>query len=88
MSNQDVIKAFLEHKQAKTPLRKIAYTMSKGRTLYTENNNLINYNTTIATLKDNTLYLNTKKYSRTTSKIQTQIRNLATRKGLEIIDVD
>lgn len=90
MSNEKVIKMFLEHNQAQTPLRNIqnGYYSYKGRTLYTDGNNLINYKTTIATLKDNKLYLNIKKYSVTTSKIQTKIRQLATSKGLEIIEVN
>ena len=89
MSNENVIKEFLSGRQAKTPLRTIncGYYSYKGRTLYTEENNLINYKTTIATLKDNILYLNINKYSVTTSKIQSQIRRLAISKGFEIVEV-
>lgn len=89
MSNESVIKEFLSGRQAKTPLRNIncGYYSYKGRTLYTEENNLINYKTTIATLKDNVLYLNINKYSATTSKIQTQIKQLAISKGLEIVEI-
>ena len=89
MSNENVIKEFLSGRQAKTPLRTIncGYYSYKGRTLYTEENNLINYKTTIATLKDNVLYLNINKYSVTTSKIQSQIRRLAISKGFEIVEV-
>jgi hypothetical protein len=89
MSNENVIKTFLSGGQAKTPLRTIqnGYYSYKGRTLYTEENNLINYRTTIATLKDNKLYLNINKYSNTTSHIQSKIRRIASSKGLEIIEV-
>lgn len=89
MSNENVIKTFLSGGQAKTPLRTIncGYYSYKGRTLYTDENNLINYKTTIATLKDNKLYLNINKYSSTTSHIQSKIRQLATSKGLEIVEV-
>jgi hypothetical protein len=90
MSNENVIKAFLSGNQAKTPLRNIqnGYYTYKGRTLYTDGNNLINYSTTIATLKDGKLYLNINKYSSTTSHIQSKIRQLATSKGLELIEVN
>ena len=89
MDNETVIKAFLSGKQAKTPLRTIrnGYYSYKGRTLYTDENNLINYKTTIATLKDNKLYLNITKYSNTTSHIQSKIRRLAESMGLEIVEV-
>lgn len=89
MDNETVIKAFLSGKQAKTPLRNIinGYYSYKGRTLYTDENNLINYNTTIATLKGNKLYLNITKYSNTTSHIQSKIRRLAESMGLEIVEV-
>ena len=89
MSNENVIKEFLSGRQAKTSLRTIncGYYSYKGRTLYTEENNLINYKTTIATLKDNKLYLNINKYSNTTSHIQSKIRQLAMSRGIEIVEV-
>ena len=89
MNNESVIKTFLSGGQAKTPLRNIqnGYYSYKGRTLYTDGNNLINYKTTIATLKENKLYLNINKYSNTTSRIQSKIRYLAMSKGLEIVEV-
>lgn len=89
MNNERVIKTFLDGGQAKTPLRDIqnGYFTYKGRTLYTDGNNLVNYKTTMATLRDGKVYLNTKKYSATTSKIQNLIRRLATSKGLEIVEL-
>ena len=84
MNNLEVIKSFLQKKNAKTNLRNIqnGYYTYKGRTLHTKEENngfcLYNYNTVIAFILDNTLYLNTQKYSTTTSKIQSQLRYQAT----------
>lgn len=92
MRNEQVIKKFLEKEQAKTPLREInnGYTTYKGRTLYTiEANNdieLINYSTRIAYIKDNNLYINTKKYSSTTSNIQNKLKYLASLTSYNIIE--
>ena len=90
MSNLEVIEKFLKGEQAKTPLRYVYGWGNKGRTLQTNINEktndleLINYATTIAILKGNTVEVNESKYSRTTSKIQTQIKNEARACGLEI----
>ena len=84
MTNLEVIKKFLQLENAQTNLRKIpnGYNYYKGRTLQTKNENigfcLYNYDTIIAFILDNTLYLNTKKYSVTTSIIQNQLRYQAT----------
>ena len=89
MSNEKVIKEFLNGNQAKTQLRQIlngCYTY-EGRTLWTKDNILVNYRTNMARLEGNKLYLNIKKYSVTTSKIQSMIRRLATSQGLEVIEV-
>lgn len=77
MINSDVIKNFINHKEGKTPLRNIIdeYRTYKGRTLASDGKSLYNYNTLIAYHSDNgKLYINREKYSRTTSKIQWQIR--------------
>lgn len=89
MSNEKVIKEFLNGNQAKTQLRQIlnGYYTYEGRTLWTNNNILVNYRTNMARLEGNKLYLNIKKYSVTTSKIQSMIRRLATSQGLEVIEV-
>ena len=57
MNNENVIKNFLENKQAKTPLRTIVngYYSYKGRTLWTRDNELINYNTRIAYIEESAL---------------------------------
>lgn len=79
MSNEKVIKAFLEGKAGHTPTRTIngAVYSYKGETLKTNGVELINYSTKIAYKKDNILYVNTTKYSVTTSKIQSQLMRLA-----------
>ena len=77
MTNLDVIKNFINHKEGKTPLRNIIdeYRFYKGRTLASDGKSLYNYNTLIAYHSDNgKLYINDDKYSVTTSKIQHQIR--------------
>ena len=83
MNNLEVIKKFLKQEDAKTNLRNIlhGYYYYKGRTLQTKQEEygfcLYNYDTVIAFIMNNTLYLNTKKYSTTTSKIQTQLKSQA-----------
>lgn len=91
MNNLEVIKNFLKLQHGKTNLRKIpnGNIIYKGRTLQTQNTNigfaLYNYKTIIAFILDNTLYLNTQKYSVTTSKIQSQLNYLATFTDYKII---
>lgn len=89
MSNEKVILALLEGKSAKTPTRWISdgIYLYKGQTLRTDGKELINYKTRIAYKKNkNTIYLNTRKYSQTTSKIQTQIKFLANEHGFKIVE--
>ena len=88
MSNENVIKKFLEKEQARTPLRTIinGYYSYKGRTLWTRDNELINYNTRIAYIKDKNLYINVKKYSSTTSKIQSKIKLLGKEYNYSIVE--
>ena len=88
MSNENVIKKFLEKEQAKTPLRNIinGYYSYKGRTLWTRENELINYSTRIAYIEDNTLYINVKKYSSTTSHIQSKIKLLSKEYNYNIVE--
>ena len=80
MSNNEVIKAFLEGKKAQTNLRDVqnGYYTYKGRTLTTDGITLINYSTIIAFKENDKLYISKRKYSRTTSKIQGQLAYLAT----------
>lgn len=90
MSNEKVIRAFLNGYQAQTPLRDIinGYYSYKGRTLYTQGNKLVNYSTNMARLEDGVVYINKNKYSVTTSKIQTMIRSLASQYGYQVIEVE
>ena len=87
MNTDKTILTFLRGGQAQTALRPIM-GQYKGRTLYTEGNVLINYQTRIARLDGNDLYLNVKKYSVTTSKIQNNIRTEAGYMGLNIIEIN
>lgn len=88
MTNENVIKTFLEREQARTPLRTIVndYYSYKGRTLWTRDNELINYSTRIAYIEGNNLYINTKKYSSTTRKIQITLKRLASLTSYNIIE--
>lgn len=88
MNNEKVIKKFLEKEQAQTQLRDIinGYYTYKGRTLYTIDNKLVNYNTIIAYIDNNTLYINTKKYSSTTSRIQNKLKYLASLTNYDIVE--
>lgn len=87
-NNENVIKKFLEKEKAQTPLRDIVngYYTYKGRTLYTIDNKLVNYNTIIAYIDNDTLYINTKKYSSTTSKIQSKLKYLASLTSYNIVE--
>ena len=87
MSNEKVILAFLEGKAAHTPTRNIingVFTY-KGQTLKTDGIELINYSTRIAYKEGNKLYLNTQKYSSTTSHIQSKLKKLAENYNYEIV---
>jgi len=88
MKNEKVIEKFLERENAKTGLRTIfdGVYEYQGRTLTSTGNKLINYSTIIAYFENDTLYLNTRKYSVTTSKIQNTIRRLASDIGLSITE--
>ena len=88
MKNEKVIEKFLEKEQARTALRNIVNGcyIYKGRTLWTRDNELINYNTRIAYIEDNTLYINVKKYSSTTSHIQSKIKLLGKEYNYNIIE--
>lgn len=80
MNNQTIITNFIQGATSgHTPTRDIqnGYYTYKGSTLSIEGNNLINYNTIIATRDGDTILLNEKKYSSTTSKIQSLIKRVA-----------
>ena len=75
MNNLQVIINFLEGTPGKTAKRIIngAVYNYEGRTLDTDGSVLINYSTKIGYKKDDKLFLNSGKYSVTTSKIQNQL---------------
>lgn len=85
MTNIEVIKKFLNKKAGHTPLRNTLNGYQE-MTLKTNGLELINYSTRIAYHQDNKLYININKYSRTTSKIQSQLRNLAELNNFEIVE--
>ena len=85
MNNIEVIKKFLNKKSGHTPLR-ITMNGYKEMTLKTNGLELINYSTRIAYHQDDKLYINISKYSRTTSKIQSQLKELAS--GFEIVEYE
>jgi len=88
MNNENVILAFLNKKAAQTPLRNIinGYYEYKGRTLQSNGLELINYATRIAYHENNKIYLNIKKYSSTTSHIQSKIRRLAEKNNMQVVE--
>ena len=84
MRNEEVIKRFLKHQEGHTPKR-YTYDGLYTSTLWTRENKLINYRTVIARwISNNTIELNTKKYSSTTSKIQNMIERVCEEYGIEI----
>ena len=85
MNNIEVIKKFLNKQLGHTPLR-ITMNGYKEMTLKTNGLELINYSTRIAYHQDNKLYINISKYSKTTSKIQSQLKELAS--GFEIVEYE
>ena len=91
MSNEKVIRNFLNNRMGHTPKRKTStgdtvstlWTTYEGDTLI-----LMNYRTVIAAWDENwhnnKIKLNTKKYSVTTSKIQKTIERVCEEYGIEI----
>lgn len=85
MTNENVINAFLNGEKAQTPKR-LSQNGIKECTLTSNGETLVNYSTVIAKNVQNRIYLNIKKYSSTTSHIQSLIKRLATSKGMTIIE--
>lgn len=90
MSNEKVILNFLNKRAAHTPTRDITrgYHTYKGQTLNTNGKELINYNTRIAFHQNGKLYLNVRKYSSTTSHIQSKLRRLAEDMNFQIVEYE
>lgn len=87
-NDKQVIEKFLNKQAGKTPERMIygSVYVYRGRTLNSTGIELYNYQTVIAYWMDDILYLNTKKYSVTTSKIQNTLRDLASQAGIKTIE--
>lgn len=78
LTNDGVIEAFVTHRgsNAYSHNKNLRYSFCYGE--------LVNYSTVIARwTEDKKLEVNLRKYSRTTSKIQTQLLNAINRHGLE-----
>lgn len=90
MNNEAVILSFLTRQKAQTAKRiiptKDGEAYYEGRTLTSDGETLINYQTAIAKHIDDKIYLNTKHYGTTTTTIQKKIKQLANEKGLRIIE--
>ena len=52
----------------------------------TDGTTLINYSTRLAYWDNDTLYLNTEKYSSTTSHLQSKLKRLAGERGIKIVE--
>lgn len=93
MGNLEVIKRFLLGEKGATAKRKIlqGYYYTDGRTLQTDGQQLINYNTVIAKRNGkNEIEIDADYYSNTTSKVQTSIIkeiNKLRKNGYDIIVV-
>lgn len=88
MTNEKVILQFLDRKAAHTPYRNIpngVYTYL-GCTLKSNGLELINYNTRIAYWEKDILHINLKKYSSTTSRIQSKIQKFAKESDIPYIE--
>ena len=59
-------------------------TKAVNRQNYCVNGELVSYSTTICTINGNTAKLNIRKYSRTTSKLQSELESLLTANGYNI----
>ena len=90
MSNETVIRRFLEHQTGHTATRNITsgvYTY-QGQTLATDGLKLVNYSTVIARhISNNVVEINVKKYSVTTTKIQNKLIELAKEYGYNVVEV-
>ena len=90
MSNETVIRRFLEYKKGHTATRNITngvYTY-RGQTLRSNGLKLVNYSTVIARhISNNVVEINVKKYSVTTTKIQNKLIGLAKEYGYDIVEV-
>ena len=90
MANIDIIHAFINHKRAKTALRDIPYNgyyIAKGRSLESTGDKLYSYDTVIARWSGDKVELNTKKYSSSTSRVQSALAGALARAGIATIEM-
>lgn len=90
MANIDIIHAFINHKQAKTALRDIPYNgyyIAKGRSLESTGEKLYSYDTVIARWSGDKVELNTKKYSSSTSRVQSSLAGALARAGIATVEM-
>ena len=90
MNNQNtggVIKAFLDHKIARSKRRDIAgpYIVYKGSSISTDGDILYSYNTPIAKWAGRKVIMDGSRYSNTTSKQQYALRYAMDKAGIEYI---
>ena len=89
MSNETVIRRFLEQQTGHTATRNITdgvYTY-QGQTLARDGLKLVNYSTVIARhISNNVVEINVKKYSVTT-KIQNKLKQLTKEYGYDVVEV-
>lgn len=90
MTNRQVIERFINKKCGHTPKRKVLNGVYyyEGMTLKSNSLELINYSTRIAFHKDDAIYLNIKKYSVTTSKIQSLIKTICKENNIKVIEIE
>ena len=81
-NNENVIKNYLRFIESKSHTENL-YT----RYNYNDEWELVNYSTPLVRIVGNTLYLNTKKYSVTTSKIQSYIKREIANTSYDIVEM-
>ena len=89
MTNLQVIQRFIKKEEGRTPARTIhnhsGYYTTKGNTLTSTRKILINYNTPIAYWENDTIIVNVRKYSSTTSHIQAALIREIEKHGINYI---
>lgn len=81
-NNENVIKNYLQFIPSKSHNENLFTRLN-----YNNEWELVNYSTPLVRIVGNTLYLNTKKYSVTTSKIQTYIKRAIANTSYDIVEM-
>lgn len=76
MKNEQVMKDFICRRNSRT------------LNLRTNGNELVNYDTVIAYFKDGICFVNTRKYSNTTTKIQNQLKRMLSSNHIQIAEYE